>query len=123
VTDSEQPDREPAASDETLLTEATVTVRRSPRYFNFMIVGAVLGAVLALILTYAFPANPVFGRAQVFGFLLLAGIAVGVAVGSLVALALGRLASRAATTVVADRLGGHSAEGKAQSSTTSEKLE
>lgn len=98
---------EPVEPAETVLDETTVTVRRSPRYFNFMIVGAVAGAVAALILTFAFPANAEFDRGQVFGFLLLAGVAFGVAIGCLVALALDRSSRRRAPTVVADRLGGH----------------
>lgn len=82
--------------------ESTVVVHRSPRYFNFMILGAIIGAVLALVLTVAFPDNPDFGKTQVFGFLLLAGVAVGVAVGSLIALLLDRLGR--SRTVVVDRL-------------------
>ncbi|TFB53280.1 hypothetical protein [Cryobacterium tagatosivorans] len=86
-------------------TVTTVTVHRSPRYFSFMIVGAVIGAILALVLTLTFPENPDFDRAQVFGFLLLAGVTLGVALGSLVALILDRLLRRTTAKVVADRLG------------------
>lgn len=96
-----------AEPDETVLDETTVTVRRSPRFFNFMIVGAAAGAVAALILTFVFPANAEFDRGQVFGFLLLAGVAFGVAIGCLVALALDRSSRRTASTAVADRLGSH----------------
>ncbi len=95
---SETPD------EHTTVTEDSVTVRRSPRYFRFMLAGAIVFAVVALILTFAFPANPTYDRAQVFGFLLLAGVAVGVAVGSLVALMLDRATSKRAKTVRADRL-------------------
>jgi hypothetical protein len=109
VTLPEQPEREPdPAAGETVLSETTVTVQRSPRIYNFMILGAVLGVLVALILTIAFPENERFGPAQVFGFLLLVAVPVGVAVASVVALILGRIAGRRATTVVADRLGGHS---------------
>ncbi len=98
---------ETAEPTETVLDETTVTVRRSPRYFHFMIVGAVAGAIAALILTFAFPTNAEFDRGQVFGFLLLAGVAFGVAIGCLLALALDRASRRTASTVVADRLGSH----------------
>jgi heme A synthase len=106
VTFPEQPEREPeTASGEAVLGETTVTVRRSPRIVNFMILGAVLGALLAVILTYAFPENDAFSRTQVLGFLLLACVAFGVAVACLVALILGRIVARKAITVVADHVG------------------
>lgn len=84
--------------------EATVTVHRSPRYFSFMIVGAVLGAILALVLTVVFPENDRFEQSQVFGFLLLGGVVFGVAVGCVVALILDRAIGRTTATAVADRL-------------------
>ena len=84
--------------------ETTVTVHRSPRYFSFMIVGAVLGAILALVLTVMFPENNKFEQSQVFGFLLLGGVVVGVALGSIVALILDRVIGRTTATAVADRL-------------------
>ena len=63
------------------------------------------GAVLALLLTLIFPPNDKFGPAQVFGFLLLGGVAVGIALSCLVAIILDRFVGRGATTVVVDRLG------------------
>jgi hypothetical protein len=97
-----QPDQ-----SEIVIGEATVTVRRSPRYPRFMILGAIVGVILALVFTVAFPENEKFDRAQIFGFLLLAGVAFGVALGAAVALVLDRIVSRSATTVVADRLAPH----------------
>ena len=79
-------------------------VRRSPRYTNFMIVGAVAGAILALLLTVLFPQNAEFDPAQVFGFLLLGGVTVGVALSCVVAIVLDRIVGRSATSVVVDRL-------------------
>ncbi|QYF72883.1 hypothetical protein [Cryobacterium sp. PAMC25264] len=94
----------PVEPTETVVSEETLVVRRSPRYISFMIVGAVAGAVLALLLTVIFPQNAEFDPAQVFGFLLLAGVAVGVALSCLVAIVLERFVGRSVTTVVADRL-------------------
>jgi hypothetical protein len=94
----------PQEPTETVVSENTLVVRRSPKYTNFMIVGAVVGAVLALILTVVFPQNAEFDPAQVFGFLLLGGIAVGVALSCVVAIILDRIVGRSASTVVADRL-------------------
>lgn len=105
MTISDQPEREPeTASDETVLGETTVTVRRSPRILNFMILGAVIGALVAVVLTYAFPENPRFSTTQVMGFLLLGCVAIGVALASVVALILGRIVARKSVTVVADRV-------------------
>jgi hypothetical protein len=94
----------PQEPTETVVSEDTLVVRRSPKYFNFMIVGAVIGAVLALLLTVIFPQNTEFDPAQVFGFLLLGGVTIGVAVSCVVALVLDRIVGRSATTVVVDRL-------------------
>jgi len=94
----------PVEPTETVVAEQTLVVRRSPRYLSFMIVGAVVGAVLALLLTVIFPQNAEFDPAQVFGFLLLGGVAIGVAVSCLVAIVLDRIVGRSATTVVVDRL-------------------
>jgi hypothetical protein len=95
---SETPD------EQATVTEDTVTVKRSPRYFRFMFAGVVVFALVALALTFAFPENPTYSRGQVFGFLLVVAVAVGAAVGSLVALALDRAANKRSKTVQADRL-------------------
>jgi hypothetical protein len=86
-----------------------VIVRRAPRYFNFMLLGAIVGALAAFILTVSFPENPQFGRLQVFGFLLLALVASGVGLSCLVAILLERFVGRAGSVAVADRLDGRAA--------------
>jgi hypothetical protein len=86
------------------VTESSVRVKRSPRYARFMIAGAVVFAVIALILTFAFPANPTYDRGAVFGFLLLLCGSIGVALGAVIALLIDRSANRRARTVVADRV-------------------
>lgn len=97
-------------------TEATrdeVVVRRSPRYGAFMIAGAVLGAIVAFVLSFAFAPTEAqlaerlqddftYDQGQVFGFLLLGGVAFGVALGALVALLVDRAMSRRATRAVAE---------------------
>jgi hypothetical protein len=90
---------------EIVLGEATLLMRRSPKYYNFMIVGGVLGVIAALALTVGFPDQSEYGTAQVFGFLLLGFVVVGIALGSLVAMLLERIIGRSAKTVIADRLG------------------
>ncbi|WP_426625547.1 hypothetical protein ACPPVW_05665 [Leifsonia sp. McL0607] len=93
-----------AAEEQATVTEAAVRVQRSPRYFRFMITGAVVFAVIALILTYSFPENPTYDRGAVFGFLLAICATIGVALGALVALLIDRAATRRARTVQADRI-------------------
>ncbi|WP_431219112.1 hypothetical protein [Leifsonia xyli] len=89
---------------EETVTPAEVRVRRSPRYFRFMITGAVLFAFVALILTFAFPANPTYDRGSVFGFLLAICVTIGVAIGAVVALLIDRATARRARSVQADRI-------------------
>ena len=116
MTSSEQPQaeqpQEPSAENvaaaetgqETVLAKATVSVHRAPRYRNFMLLGAILGVLLALILTVAFPENEDYDRVQIFGFLLLGGVAVGTTLGAVVALVIDRIIGRSKMSVVADRL-------------------
>lgn len=79
-------------------------VRRSPRYVVFFVLGAALGILAALILTFAFDgsaqASPttqvLYSASQVFGFLCLICIPIGLALGGVLALTLDRrFASRA----------------------------
>jgi uncharacterized membrane protein len=104
--DDPRPEAAPeAAPEETeTVTPAEVRVRRSPRYFRFMVTGAVLFAIVALILTFSFPENPTYDRGSVFGFLLAIGVTVGVALGAVVALVLDRTTARRARSVQADRI-------------------
>ena len=94
-----------ATANETVLAETTVTVHRAPRYRNFMLLGAIVGVLLALILTISFPENDEYDRVQIFGFLLLGGLAVGTTLGAIVALVIDRIIGRSNVSVVADRLG------------------
>jgi hypothetical protein len=80
-----------------------VRVRRSAKILNFLLTGAFLGAVAALILTFAFPGNDEYPASQVFGFLLLLGVALGAALGGLVAVLLDRSLQRRARDVDAVR--------------------
>lgn len=80
----------------------TVRVRRAPKISVFLILGAVVGVLVALILTFAFngtaEASPNTGveysQGQVFGFLLLICVPVGVALAGVVALILDRRSRR-----------------------------
>lgn len=96
-----------AAAGQETVTAGEVQVRRSPRHFRFMLVGAALFALVALSLTFAFPENPAYDRGSVFGFLLVVGVAVGLALGSVVALTFDRATARRARTVQANRIDVH----------------
>lgn len=98
--------------EQATVTASSVLVRRSPRYFRFMLAGAILFAIVALILTFAFPANPTYDRGSVFGFLLAIGVAVGVTIGAVVALILDRATNRRARTVQADRIDVRTTQGE-----------
>jgi ATP/ADP translocase len=112
VTSDQQPEQSASGASEStgesagesVVDKSTVTVRRSPRFFNFMLLGAVIGVIAALVLTVVFPENPEFGAAQVFGFLLLAFVTLGVTLGAVVAIVIDRLISRRGKTVIVDRM-------------------
>ncbi|WP_394553317.1 hypothetical protein ACDF64_02940 [Agromyces sp. MMS24-JH15] len=87
---------------ETAVDDEAVKVRRAPRYANFMLLGGIVGVLVALVLTFAFPENEQFDRGQVFGFLLLGLGAVGVAIGAGVALAFDRALAKRAGAAIAE---------------------
>lgn len=99
---------EPVVETETSRDE--VVVRRAPRYGAFLLVGAVVGALVALVLSLAFTPDPdrvaqdfTYDPGQVFGFLLLGGVAIGAALGALTALIVDRALARRTKRVVAER--------------------
>lgn len=80
----------------------TARVRRSPRYAIFGALGAGLGILVALILTFAFdgtaqksPSTQVlYSSTQVFGFLSLVAIPIGIALACSLALIIDRRLAR-----------------------------
>ncbi len=72
----------------------TVRVRRAPKISVFLLVGAAVGVIVAMVLTFAFDGSTeqspntglVYSQGQVFGFLLLICIPVGLALAAFVAL-------------------------------------
>jgi len=85
----------------------TVRVRRAPKFSVFIIAGAGLGLLVAAILTFAFNGSAgqsqntglIYSPGQVFGFLALICVTIGVAVFAVLALVLDR-ASRSRTREV-----------------------
>lgn len=87
----------------------TARLRRSPRYGAFVAVGAALGVIVALILTFAFDGTSeesasgvVYSQSQVFGFVALAAVPIGIALAIVVALILDRRSSRRSRDVLID---------------------
>ena len=88
----------------------TVRVRRAPKFSVFLLAGGALGLIAAMILTFAFDgtegASPntglVYSQGQVFGFLALICIPVGLAVAAVIALLLDRRSRNRALSVTVD---------------------
>ncbi|AXH35040.1 hypothetical protein DVJ78_06095 [Humibacter sp. BT305] len=87
-------------------TRQAVQVRRAPRYYRFIILGLLLGAVVTLGVTWMFPEQPDFGRWQVAGLLALFVVPVGAAVGALVALLIDAASRRRARLIEVDHIEG-----------------
>ena len=85
-------------------------LRRSPKFGAFFAVGAAVGILLALILTFAFGEGQIsdstgaqYSQSQVFGFLLLGCVPLGFTLGAAVALIFDRMLRRKTKTVRIER--------------------
>ncbi len=102
---------DPGASHHELIEDRfeTATLRRSPKYSVFLLLGAALGLIVAMILTFSFEGTGesstgmVYSQGQIFGFLLLLCVPIGVALLGLVALILDRTIGRRSRQVAVDR--------------------
>ena len=91
------------ATPKNSVSSETVTVRRSPRYLRFFILGLILGVIAALVLTVVFPVDAQYTVLQVFGFMLLISLSVGGALGLVVAIILDRTVGKRTITTQATR--------------------
>jgi len=93
----------PAPASEPPSERAEVRIRRVPKYGVFLGLGAILGVIAALIATSLGDLDPDVGFAATFGYLALWGIAIGLAVGGVVAVIVDAVLRRRARTLVAER--------------------
>jgi len=63
-----------------------VVITRRPRYVRFLVLGFVVGLIVAMIATFAFPNTSQYSTFQVFGFLLLCSLVLFGALGLVAAL-------------------------------------
>ncbi len=66
------------------MAKQNVTIRRAPRMWSFMITGAGLGIVAALIITSSNAVDPKVGFGATFGFFAVFAVAIGIALGGIV---------------------------------------
>ncbi|NQX12519.1 hypothetical protein HQQ80_12835 [Microbacteriaceae bacterium VKM Ac-2855] len=86
------------------MTREEVVVRRSPRVWRILALGAGVGAVAAFVATFALPETPGFSKGQIFGFTLLGFVVIFVALAALLVIVLDRTVGRRTRTLQAERL-------------------
>jgi hypothetical protein len=70
------------------MTRTDVTIRRAPRIWSFMLTGAFVGIIVAMVVTLSSPIDPAVGFWPTFGFFGLFGFAIGLVLGGLVGVAI-----------------------------------
>ncbi|MEQ1737442.1 MAG: potassium transporter Trk [Rhodoglobus sp.] len=80
-----------------------VRIRRAPKLGIFLLLGAVVGALVTLVLTSLFTPDPAIGFAASFGYFLLFGAPAGAALGAIVGLIIDRVSVARARTVTVER--------------------
>lgn len=90
---------QPEASAPASTDVQQATVRRAPKLGVFLLVGAALGALVTLVLTSLYPADPNIGFAASYAYFLVYGIPFGVLVGGVVGLLLDRRSRRRARPI------------------------
>lgn len=81
------------------MSESEVSIRRAPRIGVFLVFGAMLGALVTLVLTSLFEPDKNVGFAASYAYFCLYGIPAGLALGALVALMFDWRSRRRARTV------------------------
>ncbi|MDI3330725.1 MAG: hypothetical protein QJR09_08315 [Micrococcus sp.] len=89
----------PKRPDPDALEHRDLVVRRAPKVQVFLLGGALLGVLAALVVALIGPANPEFTLGSIFGYFVVIFGIIGVGVGGLVWLALDRRSRKHARTV------------------------
>ena len=66
------------------MAKEDVTIRRAPKLWSFMITGALVGIVVAAVITGSAPIDPTVGFWPTFGFFALFGVGIGLVLGGFV---------------------------------------
>ena len=80
-----------------------VTIRRAPKFGPFMVLGALIGFLAALIVAYTGPADPTLTRESVLGFFTVVFAIPGLLIGALLTLLLDRISVRRMKQATAER--------------------
>jgi MFS family permease len=91
------------ADEEVRIVTETVSVRRTPKYGRFIILGAALGAIITFVLTNLFPVDPDVGFFSLFAYFALFGVTIGAAIGAIIAIVFDRVMGRRRKEVAAER--------------------
>ena len=78
-----------------------VVVTRRPRFVRFMVVGFVVGIIVAMIATFAIPNTSSYSTFQIFGFLALCSLVIFGALGLVAALVFANYYEKRAITTEA----------------------
>jgi hypothetical protein len=81
-----------------------VRVRRSPKIGVFLLLGAIVGALVAIVAVNLTPPDPTVPAVQAIAFLVALLAPVGALLGGIVALLIDRSSERRARTVEAERI-------------------
>jgi hypothetical protein len=92
-----------AAEPQATVITAQVSLRRAPKYSVFLVLGALVGAIVTLIVTALFPVDPDIGFAALYGYFVLYGIPIGIVLGALVAFAFDRRSTKRAREMTAEQ--------------------
>jgi hypothetical protein len=80
-----------------------VTVRRAPKFVPFMMLGAILGFLVALVVAYTGPEDPTLTRESVLGFFTMAFAIPGLILAAMLVLVFDRRSVKRAERARAER--------------------
>jgi hypothetical protein len=85
------------------VSESEVTIRRAPRIGVFLVFGALLGALVTLVLTSLFEPDPAVGFFASYAYFCLFGVPAGLLLGGLLAIVLDAISTRRTRRVTVAR--------------------